>query len=294
MESFIEVSVLMCTYNGASYLRKQLDSILNQTYPISKIIIVDDCSRDNTIEIIKEYQRENHNIDLILNTENLGSNRSFHKVISLAETELFALCDQDDIWKKNKIEEQIKLVESSVYDNSKPLVVFHDLELMDNDEEIIAKSFWDIHKFNAAEFNFEDLFLFNIVTGCTCLLNQSMKREILKSDMKQIIMHDYLIALIGYGFGKVMYSNQQLMLYRSHSNSVTIKERITFSDRIFSFLDRVKSKEYLMPNILQIEECLNLYGESFTNDKLKLMLSFTGLKHKGILFRMAYKWLKVS
>ena len=59
-----KISVVMCTYNGARFIREQLDSILNQTYPIYELIIQDDCSTDETVEIVKEYQVRFPQVDI--------------------------------------------------------------------------------------------------------------------------------------------------------------------------------------------------------------------------------------
>ena len=69
-----KVSVVMCTYNGAQYIREQLDSIINQTYPIFEIIIQDDCSTDDTVDIIREYAETHSNIRLFQNEKSLGIN----------------------------------------------------------------------------------------------------------------------------------------------------------------------------------------------------------------------------
>ena len=68
----------MCTYNGAKYIREQLDSIINQTYPIFELIIQDDCSTDETVEIIREYAGRYENIHLFQNEKSLGINRNFY------------------------------------------------------------------------------------------------------------------------------------------------------------------------------------------------------------------------
>ena len=59
-----KISVVMCTYNGARFIREQLDSILNQTYPIYELIVQDDCSTDETVEIVKEYQVRFSQVDI--------------------------------------------------------------------------------------------------------------------------------------------------------------------------------------------------------------------------------------
>jgi glycosyltransferase involved in cell wall biosynthesis len=287
-----KVSVALCTYNGSEYLEKQLDSILKQSYPIDEIIVVDDCSTDSTVAILNKFQLKANNMKIFLNPENLGSNKSFKLAISLTKNNFIALCDQDDIWFPSKIETQMDAINSSGFgEDNKPLVVFHDLCLMDEDENVTNESFWRLHQFKASNFDFKKLLLFNMVTGCTCIINESMKFELIKSDMKDIIMHDYLIALIGYGFGNHIYVNQPLMSYRSHSSSVTVKEKITFSSRIESFVQRVKNKNYLEPNILQIERFNFLYGDKIDGDKKDLVDEIIRLKDKSIFNRMIYKWL---
>ena len=69
-----KISVVMCTYNGARFIREQLDSILNQTYPIYELIIQDDCSTDETVEIVKEYTSRDKRIKLFINSTPLGFN----------------------------------------------------------------------------------------------------------------------------------------------------------------------------------------------------------------------------
>lgn len=106
------VSVVMATYNGEKYLREQLDSIINQTYPIHEIIIQDDCSIDGTIAIIEEYAREYSNIMFFVNDNNLGINQNFKTAVMRATGDFIALSDQDDIWFPDKIEEEMKAIGS--------------------------------------------------------------------------------------------------------------------------------------------------------------------------------------
>lgn len=283
-----KVSVVLCSYNGSLYIEKQLDSILKQTYPIDEIIIVDDCSKDSTREILEEYQKRNNIIKLFFNEKNLGSNKSFKNAISLASNDYIVLSDQDDIWFTNKIEKQIKAIKS---DNTKPLLVFHDLSLIDENGKTVFPSFWKLHGFFAESFNFKKLFVFNIVTGCTCLINKAMKDELMLCNMENIIMHDYLIALIAYGFGEPIFINEQLMYYRTHSNSVTIKEKNTFFDRVKGLVSRVRNRNYLLPNILQIQKYYELYDDNLSDEKKKLVIKFLKLKNKSTLQRFIYKRL---
>ena len=101
------VSVVMCTYNGAKYLREQLDSIISQTYPIYELIVQDDCSTDETVAIIKEYMETYSFIKLYVNEHNLGFNQNFKSATMKATGDYVAISDQDDVWFPEKLEKQV-------------------------------------------------------------------------------------------------------------------------------------------------------------------------------------------
>lgn len=112
----MKTSVAMATYNGADYLIEQLDSLRDQTMPIDEVIICDDGSKDNTVQMIREYIKENaleKRWQLIENEENLGYANNFHKALSLATGDYIFFSDQDDIWCLNKIEEMTKVLEEN-------------------------------------------------------------------------------------------------------------------------------------------------------------------------------------
>lgn len=101
------VSVIMGTYNGAKYIREQLDSILSQTYPIKEIIIQDDGSTDDTVAICEEYARKFPMIRFSRNEHNLGFNLNFQTAAMKAIGDFVAISDQDDVWFPTKIEKQV-------------------------------------------------------------------------------------------------------------------------------------------------------------------------------------------
>jgi glycosyltransferase involved in cell wall biosynthesis len=98
------VSVVMCTYNGEKFLRPQIGSVLSQTYVNLELVIVDDASSDNTVQILEEYSRKDSRVKYVVNEKNLGYNKNFEKAILLAPGDYIATCDQDDIWDASKIE----------------------------------------------------------------------------------------------------------------------------------------------------------------------------------------------
>ena|SRR5687768_13043207 len=102
------VSVVMCTYNGGKFLQQQVDSILAQTYRNIELLIVDDTSSDNTVQLLEEYRKKDSRIRYVVNPANLGYNKNFEIAFGLARGNYIAPSDQDDIWKANKIEIMMK------------------------------------------------------------------------------------------------------------------------------------------------------------------------------------------
>ena len=94
------ISVVMCCYNGEKYIQEQMDSLKNQSRKADEIIIIDDCSKDDTVQIIKNYiqQNELHSWKLIENKKNKGWKENFMFGIRQAKGEVIFPCDQDDIW----------------------------------------------------------------------------------------------------------------------------------------------------------------------------------------------------
>lgn len=98
------ISVVMCTYNGARYLRKQLDTITNQTLPPSEIIVQDDGSSDETLDILHEYADRYPYIRVYKNEAGRGINNNFFSAMRRATGDLIAISDQDDLWLPDKLE----------------------------------------------------------------------------------------------------------------------------------------------------------------------------------------------
>ncbi len=150
------ISVLLCTYNGEKYIEKQLKSILDQTILPDEVIIQDDCSNDGTVSICERFI-ETHKLNwkIIVNSENLGYRMNFITGLKKTSGDIIFLCDQDDIWKRNKVEvmsetmkeEQIKSL-ASTYDliDEKDIVVKqhikHPYRNVNGIKKIEAKEFY--------------------------------------------------------------------------------------------------------------------------------------------------------
>lgn len=103
----MKISLLMSTYNGEKYIEEQLDSLLWQTRPIDEVMIIDDCSTDNTVNVIIKYI-EFHGLSstwkVKVNSENKGWRNNFFDGMDLTSGDILFFCDQDDVWFKDKVE----------------------------------------------------------------------------------------------------------------------------------------------------------------------------------------------
>lgn len=104
-ESSLPVSVLMTTFNGVKYLRETIDSILGQTWQDFEFVIIDDCSTDQTVEIIRSYS--DPRIVLVENENNIGISESRNKAIRRARGEYIFVTDQDDVSEPERIKLQL-------------------------------------------------------------------------------------------------------------------------------------------------------------------------------------------
>lgn len=135
------LSVCMATYNGEQFVIRQLDSVLKQLNSQDEIIVVDDCSKDNTVQVIKDHYGDR--VQVIVNERNSGPIKSFEKAISLAKGDILFLCDQDDVWEDNKIANVL-----AAFREQEAVLVVHDAYVVDGSLQIINESWNDFNRNN--------------------------------------------------------------------------------------------------------------------------------------------------
>lgn len=126
------VSVITPVYNVEKYLDRTLNSVFAQTYNNIEIVLVDDQSKDRSAEIIKRYQKDHPEIVYFLQPENKGAGYARNKALEIAKGQYVAFLDADDLWKPEKIEKQINLLEKE-----KGSFCFTAIEMIDGNDNII-------------------------------------------------------------------------------------------------------------------------------------------------------------
>ncbi len=284
-----KIIILLSIYNGAKYLKAQIDSLFSQSYDNFRIIVRDDGSSDESLLILKSYDK----IEVIASQQNLGAKGSFAELLSYAvansDSDYFMFCDQDDVWKNDKVKKTLaKMQEMKQKFGDIPLLVHSDVVVVDERLEVMAESFWKFQNINPKRDALSHLLLQNVVTGCTTMINRKLA-NLVEGIPAEAIMHDWWIAMVASCFGKIGWIDEPLMLYRQHSgNDIGAKQ---YSLRSF-IRQRFTQKESLENCILQAEAFLKSYNELLTEKYIILLTKFSKIEKMGWFEKMIFllKW----
>lgn len=294
-----KVDILLATYNGEKYIKEQVESILNQTYENIQIIISDDCSTDKTRQVLKEYEN-NEKIKIFYQEKNLGYVKNFEFLLKQVESNLYMLSDQDDVWKKEKVEKSVEKIENEKLD-----LVFGDLEVVDENLNTLYKSYNRymhlIHKIKKYQKDYRLQYLYNCMTGCTIISRKNWIDKVLPFPTNsKYMIHDYWLGLVIALNGKVGYIEEPYILYRQHGkNQVGSKK----ASKTASKLEKVRNIS-INTRIGTFETYVmheEIFNEKLRKQNEKALEYFKMLKNKknfnfrqwGIFFRL-YKYESFS
>lgn len=253
------ISVIVPCYNVEQYLEKCLNCLLNQTYSNISIIAIDDCSTDNTYEVLKRFEKENPNkIRVYQNESNCGLACTRNKGIDYAKTECIGFIDPDDFVDENYYEELIKVMAENDADIS-----ITDLVLVDEKgKEISDIQRGCINKENVTKLNVID----NGLAASAC--NKLFKKELIeKYKFLDGKINEDVAAVIPaiMHSNKLAYTDKTKYYYvqRSSSiqNSTFSEKRLQMFDAIDTCMDRIKDVEdyEIYRHTILFHQCLMLY-----------------------------------
>ena len=275
-----KVAVLLSAYNGTKYLKEQIDSILGQVDVELTLIIRNDGSKDNTIELLNEY-KDNHNNVIVLDEENCGLAKSFMNLVYYAKSDYdyYVLADQDDVWLNNKIISGIKMIEN---DNI-PVLYSSNQNLVDQDLNPLG-----IRYKEPIDTSYKQIISNNLISGCTFVWNKKLQEILIDENRKpsdELLakrIHDVWIAGVASVTGKIVFDMNAYIEYRQHQNNVVgVRKNSKIKSFIKKFKDPSKrcgrsqlaSELYTKFNDLiissDIKEELNILGNYKENKKLK-------------------------
>lgn len=245
----MKISIAIATYNGEKYIEEQLKSIYNQTIKPDEIIISDDNSNDNTLNIINEIKKITNIKHIIIeNKKRIGYSLNFNRALESVKGEVIFLCDQDDFWFENKIE----LVLNQFKENSSIWVVMNDAMFTDESLNELRITKLDEHKRYDRKLNGYHI-------GCCAAVRKELLDYCLPIPSNKV-GHDNWIIGIAEGLGKRKIINLVLQYYRRHGNnqSNTFHNGINVS-MMKKYINHIKKKN---DNKYEIDHYLLSFMES--------------------------------
>lgn len=215
----------MSTYNGATYIEDQIKSIQNQKFKNWKLFVRDDGSSDETISIIRRFEKDDTRITLISDPiSHRGIRGSFLHLLEITDSDYYMFCDQDDVWLPEKITLSLcKIVEiESQLNEIRPVLVCTDLRVVNQDLSLIHESMWtQNHIRNLLKDISTALIIAPLFQGCTMMFNNKAREKCLNIKPFGNVIHDNHLSLcVSATNGIISIIDEPLILYRQHLNNV--------------------------------------------------------------------------
>jgi glycosyltransferase involved in cell wall biosynthesis len=212
-----KVAVLLSSYNGEKYIAEQIDSILNQTYPNIDIYVRDDCSRDGTVEILRDYAKDD-SIILIEGEKNLGYPEGFYEMLrTVTEADYFSFSDQDDIWEPDKISRAVVGLNRRAQD--KPALFFANYDICDEKLNYIRTS-----SCLRTKPEFRNSLYACLGLGFTFVLNRAAKEMITNQRSVYGETKDVWIGMLCSAFGEIIFDRKPCAKHRKNPGAYSAQE----------------------------------------------------------------------
>jgi glycosyltransferase involved in cell wall biosynthesis len=257
----------MTTFNGELFLRKQINSLISQTYTKIEIIICDDASTDGTIAILKKYAETDERITLILGKENIGINLNIERGIKAAKGVYIAISDQDDIWLKDKISNYVQRI------GTRDLIYSDSVLINSDDLSLENTQLKKLRSWRPVQGNNPYFFLLNsCVSGHALMIKRDVALRTIpfSADM----YYDEQLAVSASLCNGIFYLDHPMTMHRMHRGNQV--------NKLFAFQGKASSA-YQDMNItrlmrIRIQCCLQLHDKnkqfSYSNKSYVIWLRF--------------------
>lgn len=227
----LRLSIVLCTYNGATYLQPQLDSLLTQTRLPDEIVIGDDGSTDASVDMLQAFAVRARDagieVQLVRRRENIGYVDNFSAGLRVAQGDVLFLCDQDDVWRAEKL----ALMAERFEQDSSLLLLHGDARLVDAEGHSLDCSLFEALQMTSQEREaihegraFEVVLRRSFVTGATAALRRELVARALPVAPGWI--HDEWLAAMAAAMGRVDSLDLPLIDYRQHgANQIGMRKR---------------------------------------------------------------------
>jgi len=282
----MKISIAMATYNGARFLKEQLESFSTQTRLPDELIVCDDMSSDETVYVVSKFAKTAlFDVVLVVNERNLGYTKNFEKAISLCAGDLIFISDQDDVWFANKLEH----IEKIFINDPSVLVVLNDQEITDHSLNPSGLTIFS----NTFSLGFGKEWL----SAGACTAFRSTLVDIITPFPESNIPYDGWIHKVAQALDFRVVESKVLQYYRLHESntskslaSVLRRPNVFTAIRHFglkstnhTWLMEINNSEYMMSRFAQKEKVLNALNKSYL---VKHVISFEKRRNEAIRKRI--------
>lgn len=253
-----KTSVVMTTYNGQKYLREQMDSLREQTMPIDEVIIMDDCSTDHTPDLVNAYIAEYSlkGWKLVQNKQNQGWKKNFKSGFDLSTGDYIFPCDQDDIWRIDKIQKMVEVMEGNPQIEllAANYVTFFSENDTGSGSKLYASRSKEMKEDGSVEFlGIDPKWPYINRPGCVFCFTKQFYDSI-KEQWDTKYAHDAILwryARMDHALGLFHYP---VIDFRRHGDNVTSEENRTKESRIQTFNDYIRFHEIALERVTSDED----------------------------------------
>lgn len=256
------VTVVMSSYNGAKYIKRQIESIYRQKGVGINCFIRDDGSSDDTLTVLSELQKKYENLSFVCG-ENVGWERSFFLALKLAPlADYYAFADQDDVWFDTKIINGINQIEKYAEDE---VAMFHCNKISVTED--FSPLPYQIKRLNSP-LNRKNAVIQEYAQGCSIIFNNMAKKLITKKEPKEKIAHDFWAGLICFLFGHVVYDENPYFYHISYGHNASGEGHLIKSwKKRFSMFFK-SEKVYYLPSLDLLSDA---YIDLLTSNDIKFL-----------------------
>lgn len=287
------ISIVLCSYNGEKYLYDQLNSIYIQSKKPDEVIIIDDNSSDSSVDLIKGFIKKNDlsSWKLICNRVNKGFRLNFIEAIKQAKGDIIFLCDQDDIWMENKIND----MSTYLSNNERVMALSSTFEIINGNGDEIVK---DISLLNYKEninskveveiLKTQEFYSWGSIIGCgMCFRKELVKYMLEDLSEYKYFSHDTYINYIASIIGEVHLLNKTLFKYRIHGENTSIKE-----NKIYGLIERIEEIENHMNFYKRVRSIVDEYKLASLDElQIDSILKLDDKRLKVLKKKNVFKWI---
>lgn len=286
------IEILLATYNSAEYLVPLMESLLAQTVQDFRLVISDDCSRDDTVAILRRYLDSfRHPVTLTIRDTPSGSAMAnFAGLMQASDADYVFLCDADDIWYPDKLEKFLDRAKAIHADPSVPLFLFSDAQVIDGAGAVTHPSYWAFKNTDASRcLTLERLLLYGPMLGCASMMNRSLTRLASNVPLGRVAGHDWWIALVAACLGTVDAVYAPTISYRihgknaSHPREVSVRALSKLTGKLSGMFYEVRRR--LDTRQRQAEPLIEQFSNQLAPERLRMIRRFIALRDKSFLRR---------